>query len=253
MRAPSPSRASTLPSGPSRSRSGASPGPAAAGRWRVRILARLQAPWLDLALASGADSAGRRSSNAAPRTSSVVPESGAGRRCAAPESSARHGARPGRPTRAGGAGARCAERQLVELEELRLGRPVYGRGVARACDGSPPRARTALAQRRRDLRERVAEALAALRGRLTGNYKIFLGHGGGGRQDLPDAAGGPRRSGRRARRRDRLPGAARTAGDQRAGARPGGAAAARGRDPRRRDGRGDGPAGAAARARRSWR
>ena len=59
-----------------------------------------------------------------------------------------------------------------------------------------------------------------------GHHKVFLGHGRRRRQDLPDAAGGPRRGRGRARRRDRLPRAAPPPGDRGAGRRPGGRAAA---------------------------
>jgi hypothetical protein len=73
---------------------------------RVRILARLQAPWLDLALASGADPAGspqleRRAAHLLSHLHRV----------------------------------RVAEGQLVELEELLIGTtPVYCRGVAMASE-----------------------------------------------------------------------------------------------------------------------
>ena len=77
-----------------------------------------------------------------------------------------------------------------------------------------------------------------------GRLKVFIGMAAGGRQDLPHAERGPCRGGDGTRRGDRLPGAARSRGDDRAGGGPGGDPAANGRLPRHTTGR-DGPAGGA--------
>ena len=139
-------------------------------RWplRVRILARLQAPWLDLALASGADPAGspqleRRTAHLLSHLNRVrvVGALRQSRRSAGTRIDPRDPQVPVDPEE-----VRLAERQLVELEELLIGTaPVYCRGVAMASqilsEGTGPLYRP---RRRGDLRERVAEVLAALRG-----------------------------------------------------------------------------------------
>ena len=144
---------------------------AQAGRhwpWRVRLLARLQAPWLDLALASGADPSGspqleRRAAHLLSHLHRVrlVGALRQGRRSA--------GARidPGDlrvPVDA--EEVRLAEARLVELEDLLISpTQVYARGVAMASqivgDGSGP---LYAPRRRGELRERVDRVLAALRG-----------------------------------------------------------------------------------------
>ena len=136
--------------------------------WRVRILARLQAPWLDLALASGADPAG--SPQLERRAAHLLSHLNRVRVVGALRQSRRSaGTRidPSDPrVRVDPEEVRLAEQQLVELEELLIGTaPVYCRGVAMASrivsEGSGP----LYAPRRRGaLRERVAEVLAALRG-----------------------------------------------------------------------------------------
>jgi hypothetical protein len=135
---------------------------------RVRILARLQAPWLDLALASGADPAGspqleRRTAHLLSHLNRVrvVGAVRQSRRSAGTRIDPRDPHVPVDPEE-----VRLAERQLIELEELLIGTaPVYCRGVAMASqilsEGTGPLYRP---RRRGDLRERVAEVLAALRG-----------------------------------------------------------------------------------------
>jgi hypothetical protein len=135
---------------------------------RVRVLARLQAPWLDLALASGADPAGspqleRRAAHLLSHLNRVrvVGALRQSRRSAGARIDPRDPRVPVNPEE-----VRIAERGLVELEELMIGTaPVYCRGVAMASrivsDGTGPLYRP---QRRGELRERVAAVLAALRG-----------------------------------------------------------------------------------------
>jgi hypothetical protein len=108
--------------------------------WRVRVLARLEAPWLDLALASGADPSGspqleRRADLRVPVDLEEVTLAG---------------------------------RQLVELEDLLISPgPVYCRGVVMASqivsDGSGP---LYAPERKGELPERVAGVICALRGAL---------------------------------------------------------------------------------------
>jgi hypothetical protein len=136
--------------------------------WRVRILARLQAPWLDLALASDADPAGspqleRRAAHLLSHLNrvTVVGALRQSRRSAGTRIDPRDPRVPVDPEE-----VQIAERQLVELEELLIGTgPVYCRGVAMASqivsDGTGPLYRP---QRRGELRERVAKVLGALRG-----------------------------------------------------------------------------------------
>jgi hypothetical protein len=136
--------------------------------WRVRILARLQAPWLDLALASGVDPAGspqleRRAAHLLSHLNRVrvVGALRQTRRSAGARIDPRDPRVPVDPEE-----VRMAEGQLVELEELLIGTtPVYCRGVAMASqivsEGTGPLYRP---QRRGELRERVAKVLAALRG-----------------------------------------------------------------------------------------
>src|SRR5882757_3720779 len=136
--------------------------------WRVRILARLQAPWLDLALASGADPAGspqieRRAAHLLSHLNRVrvVGALRQSRRSAGTRMDPRHPHVPADPEE-----VRIAERQLVELEELLIGTaPVYCRGVAMASqivsEGTGP---LYVPRRRGELRERVAKVLGALRG-----------------------------------------------------------------------------------------
>jgi hypothetical protein len=135
---------------------------------RVRVLARLQAPWLDLALASGVDPAGspqleRRAAHLLSHLNRVrvVGALRQSRRSAGTRIDPRDPRVPVDPEE-----VRIAERQLVELEELLIGTtPVYCRGVAMASqivsEGTGPLYRP---QRRGELRERVAKVLGALRG-----------------------------------------------------------------------------------------
>jgi hypothetical protein len=135
---------------------------------RVRILARLQAPWLDLALASGADPAGspqleRRAAHLLAHLNRVrvVGALRQSRRSAGTRIDPRDPRVPADPEE-----VRIAERQLVELEELLISpAPVYCRGVAMASrlvtEGTGP---LYAPRRRGELRERVAKVLAALRG-----------------------------------------------------------------------------------------
>ncbi|HEY2054140.1 MAG TPA: hypothetical protein VGH14_09425 [Solirubrobacterales bacterium] len=136
--------------------------------WRVRILARLQAPWLDLALASGADPSEspqleRRAAHLLSHLNRVQVV-GSLRQCRRSAGAPTNLADPRVPV--DGEEVRIAERRLVELEELLIGTtPVYCRGVAMASqivsEGTGP---LYAPRRRGDLRDRVAEVLAALRG-----------------------------------------------------------------------------------------
>jgi len=135
---------------------------------RVRILARLQAPWLDLALASGVDPAKspqleRRAAHLLSHLNRVrvVGALRQSRRSAGTRIDPRDPHVPVDPEE-----VRVAEGRLVELEELLIGTtPVYCRGVAMASqivsEGTGPLYRP---HRRGDLRDRVMEVLAALRG-----------------------------------------------------------------------------------------
>ena len=136
--------------------------------WRVRILARLQAPWLDLALASGADPSGspqleRRAAHLLSHLNRVrvVGALRQSRRSAGTRIDPRDPRVPVNQEE-----VRLAERGLAELEELLIGStPVYCRGIAMASqivsEGTGPLYQP---RRRGDLRERVAAVLAALRG-----------------------------------------------------------------------------------------
>lgn len=139
-------------------------------RWplRVRVLARLQAPWLDLALASGADPAGspqleRRAAHLLSHLNRVrvVGALRQSRRSAGTRVDLGDPRVPVDPEE-----VRMAEARLLELEELLISPgPVYCRGVAMASqivsEGTGP---LYSPQRRGELRERVAKVLAALRG-----------------------------------------------------------------------------------------
>lgn len=141
-------------------------------RWplRVRILARVQAPWLDLALASGADPSRspqleRRAAHLLSRVHriQVVAALRQSRRSAGERI---HIGDPRVPVDR--EEVRIAEAQLVELEELLISpAPIYCRGVVMASrivsEGSGP---LYAPRRRGELRERVAAVLAALRGAL---------------------------------------------------------------------------------------
>jgi len=141
-------------------------------RWplRVRILARLQAPWLDLALASGADPSG--SPQLERRAAHLLSHLHRVRVVGALRQSRRSaGARidPGDlRVPVDGEEVRIAEARLVELEDLLISPvPVYARGVAMAsqvvADGTGP---LYAPKRRGELRARVGSVLAALRGAL---------------------------------------------------------------------------------------
>jgi hypothetical protein len=136
--------------------------------WRVRVLARLQAPWLDLALASGTDPSDspqleRRAAHLLSHLHRVrvVGALRRGRRSAGPRID------PGDlrvPVDA--EEVRLAEAQLVELEDLLISpTQVYAQGVAMASqivgDGAGP---LYAPRRRGELRECVDRVLAALRG-----------------------------------------------------------------------------------------
>lgn len=139
-------------------------------RWplRVRILARLQAPWLDLALASGADPSGspqleRRAAHLLSHLNRtrVVGALRQSRRSAGSRMDPRDLRVPVDLEE-----VKIAEQQLVELEDLLIGTtPVYARGVAMASqiisEGAGP---LYVPRRRGELRERVAKVLGALRG-----------------------------------------------------------------------------------------
>ena len=136
--------------------------------WRVRILARLQAPWLDLALASGADPSG--SPQLERRAAHLLSHLNRTRVVGALRQSRRSAGSQIDPRDLRVAvdleEVTIAERQLVELEELLIGTtPVYARGVAMASqivsEGTGP---LYAPRRRGELRERVAKVLAALRG-----------------------------------------------------------------------------------------
>jgi len=135
---------------------------------RVRVLARLQAPWLDLALASGADPAG--SPQLERRAAHLLSHLNRVRVVGALRQSRRSaGTRidlgdPRVPVDR--EEVRMAEGGLIELEELLISSaPVYCRGVAMASqivtEGTGPLYRP---QRRGELRELVAKVLGALRG-----------------------------------------------------------------------------------------
>ena len=138
--------------------------------WRVRILARLQAPWLDLALASGADPSGspqleRRAALLLSRLNrvQVVRALRQSRRSAGTRIDPRDLRVPVDLEE-----VRIAERQLLELEDLLISPgPVYCRGVVMASqivsDGAGP---LYAPRRRGELRERVTGATRALRGAL---------------------------------------------------------------------------------------
>jgi hypothetical protein len=135
---------------------------------RVRLLARLQAPWLDLAIASGADPSGspqleRRAAHLLSHVNrvSVV---------AALRQSRRAAGTPIDPhdlrVPVDHEEVRIAERHLVELEDLLISpAPVYAHGVVMAAkivrDGTGP---LYVPSRRGELRDRVTKVLAALRG-----------------------------------------------------------------------------------------
>jgi hypothetical protein len=135
---------------------------------RVRILARLQAPWLDLALASGADPSGspqleRRAAHLLSHLNRVrvVGALRQSRRSAGVRIDPRDLRVPVNPEE-----VRIAQAQLVELEDLLISpAPVYCQGVAMASqivgDGAGP---LYVPRRRGELRERVGRVLAALRG-----------------------------------------------------------------------------------------
>jgi hypothetical protein len=135
---------------------------------RARHHPSLEATWLDLALAAGADPAGspqleRRAAHLLSHLSRarVVGALRQGRRSA------------DTPIDPGDLGlpvdreeVRMAEDRLIELEELLISpAPVYCRGVAMASlivsEGTGPLYRP---QRRGELRERVGQVLGALRG-----------------------------------------------------------------------------------------
>jgi hypothetical protein len=138
--------------------------------WRVRVLARLQAPWLDLALASGSDPSGspqleRRAAHLLSHINRtrVVGALRQSRRSAGPPMDPRDPRVPVDLEE-----VTLAERQLVELEELLISPgPVYCRGVVMASqivsDGSGP---LYAPERKGELRERVAGVIYALRGAL---------------------------------------------------------------------------------------
>jgi hypothetical protein len=136
--------------------------------WRVRILARLQAPWLDLALASGADPSGspqleRRAAHLLSHLhrTRLVGVLRASRRSAGARTDPCDLRVPVDPEE-----VKIAERRLVELEELLIGTtPVYCHGVALASqivsEGTGP---LYMPRKRGELRERVTQVLGALRG-----------------------------------------------------------------------------------------
>jgi hypothetical protein len=127
---------------------------------RVRLLARLQGPWLDLALASGADPSDspqleRRAAHLLSHVHrvSVVAALRQSRRSAGTPIDPRDLRVP-------------VDYQLVELEDLLISSaPVYCRGVVMATnivgDGTGP---LYAPGKRGELRDRVTKALAALRG-----------------------------------------------------------------------------------------
>jgi hypothetical protein len=139
-------------------------------RWplRVRILARLQAPWLDLALASGADPSSspqleRRAAHLLSHINRtrVVGALRQSRRSAGDRMDPRDLRVPVDLEE-----VKLAERQLVELEELLIGTtPVYCHGVAMASqivsEGTGP---LYMPRKRGELHERVTKVLGALRG-----------------------------------------------------------------------------------------
>jgi hypothetical protein len=135
---------------------------------RVRILARLQAPWLDLALASGVDPSRspqleRRAAHLLSHLNRVrvVGALRQGRRSAGTRIDAGDLRVPVNVDE-----VRIAEPGLVELEDLLISSsPVYCRGVAMASQIVSEGAGPLYAPRRRgELRDRVAKVLAALRG-----------------------------------------------------------------------------------------
>jgi hypothetical protein len=135
---------------------------------KVRVLARLRAPWLDLALASGADPAG--SAQLERRAAHLLSHLNRVRVVGALRQSRRSAGTRIDPrdlrVRVNPEEVQLAERQLVELEELLIGTtPVYCRGVAMASqivsEGTGP---LYAPRRRGELRERVAKVLGALRG-----------------------------------------------------------------------------------------
>jgi hypothetical protein len=136
--------------------------------WRVRVLARLQAPRLDLRLAAGADPSD--SPRLERRAAHLLSHLNRVRVVGALRQSRRSAGFPIDPrdlrVPVDLEEVRLAEPRLVELEELLIGRtPVYCRGVVMASrivsDGTGP----LYAPRRRGaLRDKVAEVLAALRG-----------------------------------------------------------------------------------------
>jgi hypothetical protein len=141
-----------------------------ARRWplRVRLLARLQAPWLDFTLASGADPAGspaleRRAAHLLSHINRVrvVGALRQGRRSAGLRVDPGDLRIPVDPEE-----VRIAHDRLLELEELLISSgPVYCRGVVMASqivgDGAGP---LYAPRRRGELGERVTKVLAALRG-----------------------------------------------------------------------------------------
>jgi hypothetical protein len=141
-------------------------------RWslRVRLMARLTAPWLDLALAAGADPAG---SPTLERRAALILSHLHRVRIVASLRQGRRGA--GRRLDPGdlrvpvdAEEVRLAEAELIELEDLLISpTPVYARGVVMAADivgdGTGPLYEP---RRRGELRERVGKVLAALRGAL---------------------------------------------------------------------------------------
>ncbi len=139
-------------------------------RWplRVRMLARLQAPWLDLALASGADPSDspqleRRAAHLLSHVHrvNVVAALRQSRRSAGTRIDPGDLRVPVDPEE-----VRIAERRLVELEDLLISpTPVYAHGVVMAAkivgDGTGP---LYAPSRRGELGDRVTKVIAALRG-----------------------------------------------------------------------------------------
>jgi hypothetical protein len=137
---------------------------------RVRMLARLQGPWLDLALASGADPSDspqleRRAAHLLSHVHrvSVVAALRQSRRSAGTRIDPSDLRVP-----VDAEEVRIAERRLVELEDLLISpAPVYAHGVVMAAkivgDGTGP---LYAPSRRGELRDRVTKVIAALRGAI---------------------------------------------------------------------------------------